>query len=256
MKQDELKKLLNDIHQHKLAPDKGLEILKTLPFENLDFARIDHHRHLRSGLPEVIYCAGKTPAQIATIIRKMTKARSDILATKLTQETYKALKRNLPEKAEYNASSRTLVIRNKKKYKTAGLIVVVTAGTSDIPVAEEAAITAQLLGSRVEKIFDVGVAGIHRLFHNMERLRQARVVVAVAGMDGALPSVIGGLIENPVIAVPTSVGYGASFSGLAALLTMLNSCAAGIATVNIDNGFGAGCMAHKINVLGAPEETR
>ncbi len=256
MKQEELKKILADISTQKLSPAKAFEILKTLPYEDLEFARIDHHRHLRSGLPEVIYCAGKSPKQVLTIVQKMLKARSDILATKLAPDVFKGLKRQLPAKASYHESSQTLVIRHKRKRETAGLIVVVTAGTSDIPVAEEAAITADLLGSRVEKIFDVGVAGIHRLLDKMDRLREARVVVAVAGMDGALASVVGGLVENPVIAVPTSVGYGASFNGVAALLTMLNSCAAGIATVNIDNGFGAGCMAHKINLLGEPEGER
>lgn len=254
MKRDELKKILTDLYHQKKTPAQGLEMLKTLPYENLEFARIDHHRHLRSGQPEVIFSQGKSPKQLVTIIKRMSEAGSDILATKLTPEVFKSLKRHLPKKAEYHESSRTLVIRKKKKGKSAGLIVVVTAGTSDIPIAEETVVTAELFGSRVETIFDVGVAGIHRLLHNMERLRQARVVVAVAGMDGALASVIGGLIESPVIAVPTSVGYGASFNGVAALLTMLNSCAQGVATVNIDNGFGAGSMAHKINMLGEPGE--
>jgi len=254
MKRDELKRVLTDLFHKKLTPAQGLEILKTLPYENLEFARLDHHRHLRSGQPEAIFCQGKSPNQLLTIIKKMIVAKSDILATKLAPEVFKKLKPRLPQKAQYNPTSKTLVIRQKKKARGVGLIVVVTAGTSDIPVAEEAVVTADLFGSRVETIFDVGVAGIHRLLDNTDRLRKARVVVAVAGMDGALASVVGGLIENPVIAVPTSIGYGASFNGVAALLTMLNSCAQGVATVNIDNGFGAGSMAHKINLLGEPDE--
>ena len=254
MKRDELKKVLTDLFQKKLTPAQGLEILKTLPYENLGFARLDHHRHLRSGQPEAIFCEGKSPDQLIIIIRKMIAAKNDILATKLSPEVFKKIKPKLPKKAQYHPTSRTLVIRQKKKSKGVGLIVVVTAGTSDIPVAEEAVVTAELFGSRVETIYDIGVAGIHRLLDNTDRLRKARVVVAVAGMDGALASVVGGLIENPVIAVPTSVGYGASFNGVAALLTMLNTCAQGVATVNIDNGFGAGSMAHKINLLGEPDE--
>ena len=255
MKREELKKILTDLHQQKMSPAEGLETLKTLPFENLEFARIDHHRHLRSGQPEVIFCEGKTSQQLVAIIKNMARAGSDVLATKLAPEVFKKLKKHLPKKTEYNELSQTLVIRKKKKAEGAGLVVVVTAGTSDIPIAEEAVVTAELFGSRVETVFDVGVAGIHRLLHNIDNLRRARVVVAVAGMDGALASVIGGLVENPVIAVPTSVGYGASFKGVAALLTMLNSCAQGVATVNIDNGFGAGSMAHRINMLGELHES-
>ena len=250
MKKEELEKVLTDLSRNKLTPAQGMEILKTLPYENLDFARLDHHRHLRTGQPEAIFAEGKSSAQLLAIIKKMIAAKTDILATKLSEEVYKKLKPKLPKKAEYHPASKTLVIRHKKKTQGVGLVVVVTAGTSDIPIAEEAAVTAQLFGSRVETIYDIGVAGIHRLLDNKDRLRQARVVVAVAGMDGALASVVGGLVENPVIAVPTSVGYGASFNGVAALLTMLNSCAQGVAVVNIDNGFGAGSMAHKINLLG------
>ncbi len=253
MKREELKKVLTDLYQKKITPGQGLETLKTLPYENLDFARLDHHRHLRSGQPEAIFSEGKTTDQLLAIIRKMIAAKSDVLATKLTAEVYKKLKPKLSKKAEYHPASKTLVIRQKKKSPGAGLVVVVSAGTSDIPIAEEAAVTAELFGSQVETIYDIGVAGIHRLLDNTDRLRKARVVVAVAGMDGALASVVGGLIENPVIAVPTSVGYGASFNGVAALLTMLNSCAQGVATVNIDNGFGAGSMAHRINLLGEPD---
>lgn len=253
MKRDDLKNVLTDLYKKKLTPAEGLEALKNLPYENLEFARLDHHRHLRTGQPEAIFAQGKSPDQLIAIIKKMISAKSDILATKLQAEVFKKIKSKLPKKAEYNPTSKTLVIRHKKKNAGVGLIVVVSAGTSDIPIAEEAAVTAQLFGSRVETIYDIGVAGIHRLLDNTDRLRKARVVVAVAGMDGALASVVGGLIENPVIAVPTSVGYGASFNGVAALLTMLNSCAQGVATVNIDNGFGAGSMAHKINLLGEPD---
>ncbi|MFQ5450159.1 MAG: nickel pincer cofactor biosynthesis protein LarB [Nitrospinaceae bacterium] len=255
MNSNALKKLLSDIQARKITPEEGFQLLKKMPFENLGFARIDHHRSIRSGMPEVIYCEGKSTAQVSLIIKKMIRAGSDILATKLSPEVFTSMKRQLPAKAVYHESARVLVIRKSKKTKAAGRILVVTAGTSDIPVAEEAALTADLLGSRVEKVFDVGVAGIHRLFNSIDKLWEARVVVAVAGMDGALASVVGGLVEKPVIALPTSVGYGASFKGLSALLTMLNSCAAGIATVNIDNGFGAGCLAHKINLLGEPENT-
>ncbi len=247
MKPDDLKQILTLLHQRKLTPQEGLEKLRHLPFEDLEFARIDHHRHLRSGLPEVIYCEGKSAGQLSAIIRKMKQAGSDILATRLDAEAYKKLKPKLPKNAVYNAAARTLVIRRGKKQKGTGRVLVLTAGTSDIPVAEEAAVTADLLGSRVDTLFDVGVAGIHRLLNALELLREARAIVAVAGMDGALPSVVGGLVDCPVIAVPTSVGYGASFQGLSALLTMLNSCASGVAVVNIDNGFGAGCLAHKIN---------
>lgn len=255
MNEDALKKLLNDIYTRKTTPQSGLRQLKTLPYENLEFACIDHHRALRGGVPEVIYCEGKSPDQISLIIKKMRGAGSDILATRLSDETYQKIKKRLPAKAEYNPVARTLIIRRQNHGGKTGSILIITAGTSDIPVAEEAAVTANLLGSKVEKIFDVGVAGIHRLLDKIDRLREARVLVVVAGMDGALASVVGGLVNRPVIAVPTSVGYGASFKGIAALLSMLNSCAAGLATVNIDNGFGAGCLAHKINLLGETGET-
>lgn len=252
MKQDALLKLLQDIYDRKIQPNDVLRQLRKLPFENLEFARIDHHREIRSGMPEVIYCEGKSPEQVGLIIKQMGKAGSSILATRLHEEVYKKLKKRVPANGVYNPVARTLVIEKGRKKKKTGAIVITSAGTSDIPVAEEAAVTADILGSQVEKIFDVGVAGIHRLFDKIDRLQSARVVVVVAGMDGALASVVGGLVDKPVIAVPTSVGYGASFGGLSALLTMLNSCAAGTATVNIDNGFGAGCLAHKINILGGP----
>jgi len=249
MNPDRLKRLLKEVATGKTSPDKALEKLKTLPFEDLDFARLDHHRSLRSGLPEVVYCEGKSVKQIGQIIQRLAQAGSDVLATRMSEDLYKKLKKDLPARAVYHAQARALVIQKNKKPKK-GRIAVVTAGTSDLPVAEEAAVTAETLGNRVDRIFDVGVAGLHRLLEHLETLRSARVVIVVAGMDGALVSVTGGLLERPVIGVPTSVGYGAAFAGLSPLLTMLNSCAAGVGVVNIDNGFGAACLAHKINQLG------
>jgi hypothetical protein len=249
MNRNTIEKLLYDLYNHKIGPEKATEQLSILPYENLDFARVDHHRSLRGGLPEVIYGKGKTADQLDGIIKTLHKAESDILVTKLDPKVRKKLKR-LPSEAKYNETAKALVIQKSEKKKKVGHIVVVTAGTSDIPIAEEARITTELFGSKVERIFDVGVAGIHRLLDKVEELRKARVIIVVAGMDGALTGVVGGLVSCPVIGVPTSVGYGAAFSGVSALLTMLNSCATGVATVNIDNGFGAGCIAHKINLLG------
>ncbi len=253
MKPETLKKILADLKAGVLGPDEAFSRLKHLPYEDMEFARVDHHRAVRSGLPEVIFCQGKTAHQILAIIASLEKSDHNILATKLAGDVHEAIKHDLPEGACYTPEAGTLVIRQQKE-QPLGRIAVVSAGTADIPVALEAAVTAEAFGSRVEKIFDVGVAGIHRLMDNLDRLRAARVVVAVAGMDGALASVVGGLMAQPVIAVPTSVGYGASFGGVAALLTMLNSCAAGVAVVNIDNGFGAGCLAHKINLMAEPGE--
>jgi pyridinium-3,5-biscarboxylic acid mononucleotide synthase len=250
MNQNELKKLLTDLSKNKLSPSAAMKQLQNLPYENIDFAKIDHHRELRNGSPEVIFCPGKTVPQIKKIIQSLRKADSNILATKLTADAYKKLKIALPKNAEYNEQGQILAIRNKKSVQNKGLITIITAGTSDIPIAEEAAATARLMGSQVETIFDVGVAGLHRLLDHIEQINKARVLIVIAGMEGALASVVGGLVAQPIIAVPTSIGYGASFGGISALLTMLNSCAAGIAVVNIDNGFGAGCMAHRINVLG------
>ena len=249
MNQKELEIILINVQKNKLSPADAIKQLQNMPYENIDFAKIDHHRELRSGLPEVIYGQGKSIPQLKKIIQSLKKANSDTLATKISEDTYKKLKTSLPKDAKYNEQAQTLVIRNKKIKQPAGLITIITAGTSDIPIAEEAAVTANLLGSRVETIFDVGVAGLHRLLDNMEQIKKARVLIVVAGMEGALASVVGGLVSQPIIAVPTSIGYGASFNGISALLTMLNSCAPGIAVVNIDNGFGAGCMAHRINIL-------
>ncbi len=250
MNQEELKILLTKIYNKNLSPDDAIKQLQNLPYENLEFAKIDHHRELRNGLPEVIYSQGKSIPQLKKIIKSLQKADSNILATKLSAEKYKALKPFLPKKAQYNENGQTLVIKKDTPIEGKGLIAIITAGTSDIPIAEEAAVTASLLGSKVETIFDVGVAGLHRLLDNIEQIKKARVLIVVAGMEGALASVVGGLMAQPIIAVPTSIGYGASFGGIAALLTMLNSCATGISVVNIDNGFGAGCIAHRINLLG------
>ncbi len=255
MNSKDLKKLLNDLHKQKLTPHQAIKKLETLPFEDMGFAKVDHHRELRNGMPEVIYCQGKTVAQIKKIIQSMNRAGHSVLATKLPKETFRKLKSFLPKISEYNETAQTLVIEKIKSKKKNGLITIITAGTADIPIAEEASVTARILGSDTETLFDVGVAGIHRLFNNLEQIRKARVVVVVAGMEGALASVVGGLVDKPIIAVPTSIGYGTSFGGISALLTMLNSCATGIAVVNIDNGFGAGCMAHRINILGEPKET-
>ena len=253
MNQNDLKIILNNLYKNKLSPEDALKQLKSFSYENMGFAKIDHNREIRSGLPEVIYSKGKSVAQIKKIIASLSKAKSDILATKLSADAYKSLKPSLPKKAIYNRQGQILIIRNKKLIAKKGLITIVTAGTSDIPIAQEAVTTADLLGSRVETIFDVGVAGLHRLLDNIKKIEKARVIIVVAGMEGALASVVGGLVSQPIIAVPTSVGYGTSFGGVSALLTMLNSCVTGMAVVNIDNGFGAGCMAHRINLLG--EET-
>ncbi|MBI3599135.1 MAG: nickel pincer cofactor biosynthesis protein LarB [Nitrospinae bacterium] len=248
MNRSDLKKIVTDIYNRKVTTEKAIEMLRHLPYEDLGFASVDHHRGIRQGFPEVIYCEGKTIQQIKTIIERMLKKGSDILATRAAPEIFKKV-RKIDKRAEYNKDARTIVIKNKTK-KLKGMVLVATAGTSDIPVGEEAAVTAETMGSKVERVYDVGVAGIHRLLDKRERFMAARVIVVVAGMDGALASVVGGLVDKPVIAVPTSIGYGASFGGISALLSMLNSCAAGVAVVNIDNGFGAGCLAHRINMLG------
>ena len=242
-----LKKLLADLQSGKITIHATLDRLRTLPYEDLGFASVDHHRAIRQGFPEVIFCEGKTRAQVLGIARGLLKKGGPFLATRVEPEIGRSLTR-LTRRAVYHELARVVAIQPRPPMLR-GDVLIVTAGTSDIPVAEEARLTAEIMGSRTETVYDVGVAGIHRLFNRHERLLKARVIVVVAGMDGALPSVIGGLVNRPVIAVPTSRGYGASFGGLAALLTMLNSCAAGIGVVNIDNGFGAGCLAHRINVM-------
>jgi NCAIR mutase (PurE)-related protein len=249
-----LKKLLTEVKAGALDVDEALERLRRLPYEDLGFAKIDSHRHIRRGFPEVVFCQGKTLDQVVQIIRRMLESNNNLLATRVSREIYEAVREIEPE-AKYNELARTITVAAKSGAgvpacdSEGGFILVVTGGTADIPVAEEAAVTAEMMGNRVERLYDVGVAGLHRLLGNKDKLFEATVIIVVAGMEGALASVVGGLVDKPVIAVPTSVGYGASFHGLAALLTMLNSCAAGISVVNIDNGFGAGYCAALINRL-------
>jgi len=226
--------------------DEAMKRLRTLPFEDLGFAKIDHHRELRTGFPEVIYAPGKSPEQLREIARSMADSSSRVLITRADPEAYDTVREVLPE-ARYNELARAIVLKRGNETQSMPGILILAAGTADLPVAEEAAVTAELMGNGVERLWDVGVAGVHRLLEHLPMLQKARVVVAVAGMEGALPSLVGGLVSAPVIAVPTSVGYGASFQGLAALLAMLNACSPGIAVVNIDNGFGAGYMAGVIN---------
>jgi len=223
--------------------------MNTNGFDELGFAKIDNHRPERRGFPEAIFCEGKTPEQVAQIVEKMNEGELNILATRASEETFEAVKKVVP-RAEYHKLPRLIVVRKEELVPDPDrTILVMSAGTSDIPVAEEAALTAELMGHRVERVFDVGVAGIHRLFARQEKICEANVLIVAAGMEGALASVVGGLVSKPVIALPTSVGYGASFGGVAALLGMLNSCAAGISVVNIDNGFGAGRLAGMINAM-------
>ena len=238
--------LLEQIRQGTLTPDQGLERLKHLPFEDLGFARVDHHRTLRQGFPEVIFGPGKTSEQVVAIVKSLLRQKSNILITRTNTATYKQVFR-LTRKAKFNALAQAITIVNDKDLYGEGTIYVVCAGTSDIPVAEEAALTARLMGNEVRTTYDVGVAGIHRLLNIRESLTEASVVVVVAGMEGALASVVGGMLSVPVIGVPTSIGYGSSFGGLSSLLAMLNSCASNVVTVNIDNGFGAGYVASLIN---------
>lgn len=248
MNKEEIKNLLELVKDNKVDIQEALEKLEDLPFKDLGFANIDNHRELRVGYPEVIYCAGKTVEQVSDIVKFMLTKDNNILGTRATEEMYQAVK-EICEEAEYNKLGRTITIRKKENTLTESYIAVVAAGTSDLPVVEEAVETAKILGNRVEKVTDVGVAGIHRLFSRLELIRGAKVVIVVAGMEGALASVIGGLVTKPIIAVPTSVGYGANFGGVAALLSMLNSCAGGVSVVNIDNGFGAAYSASIINKL-------
>ena len=250
MDKKELQMILQRLYDQKLSPDEVIKQLATLPYENLDFAKVDHHRSLRNGFAEVVYGKGKTAGQLVAIIQSLYKAKSDILVTKLEHNVYEIIQQELPPECIYDNISLTLVLSKKQNRNKIGRIIIVSAGTADMPIAEEARITSEFFGSKTEKLFDVGVAGIHRLLDKINLLREARVIIVIAGMDGALASVVGGLVSSPVIAVPTSIGYGASFNGVSALLAMLNSCSSGVATVNIDNGFGAGCIAHKINLLG------
>lgn len=253
MNRDRLHDLLSRVQTGAVTVEHALHALKTLPFEDLGFARVDHHRALRKGFPEVILGQGKTARQIAEIARRLVEQGQHVLITRLDEQKAQDVRAALPD-LRYYADGRLGAMGEPPTPDPAqGVILVISAGTADLPVAEEAAVTAELMGNRVERLYDVGVAGIHRLLESLEKLHKASVLIVVAGMEGALPSVIGGLVDRPVIAVPTSIGYGASFNGLAALLAMLNSCAAGITVVNIDNGFGAAAAATLMNRLSCPQ---
>ncbi len=245
MTEEEILTLLKKVKDGNLDIDEAVGQLKQLPFEDLGYAKVDHHREIRTGYPEVIFCPGKTIEQIRGIIERLLVMGTNIMASRAEKSIYEAIK-DMAENMEYYPEARTIFIQQKEIPKSKSRVLVVTGGTSDIPVAEEAVVTAEKLGCTVERLYDVGVAGIHRLLANKYRLDDVQVIIAVAGMEGALPSVIGGLTDKPVIAVPTSIGYGANFGGLAALLAMLNSCASGVGVVNIDNGFGAGFLAATI----------
>ncbi len=246
MEREKIKKLLEDVKAGKIEIEEALRTLKSFPYEDLGFVKIDTHRDLRKGFPEVILCKGKTKEQITKIIKKLSSKNQFIMATKADKAVYKAI-RDVRKDAIYYEMAKIVLIGQKKRKRNKKTILVISAGTSDLPVVEEAAVTAEAMGNAVERLYDVGVAGVHRLFDNKEKLFSANVIVVVAGMEGALSSLVGGLVDKPVIAVPTSVGYGASFEGLSALLTMLNCCAPGVVVVNIDNGFGAGYFASVIN---------
>lgn len=249
MNRDQIKTLLESVKSGSLGIDKALEHLRSLPYEDLGFAKIDTHRSVRRGFPEVIFCEGKTSDQVAQIVKKMMAHDKVILGMRASKEIYLAVKK-ITDQIEYNKTAKAIIVGTRPKMRSKGMILIVSAGTADIPVSEEAAVTAEIMGNHVEKLFDVGVAGVHRLLDNREKLYEANVIVVVAGMEGALPGLVGGLVDKPVIGVPTSVGYGTNFGGLSALLTMLNSCVPGLAVVNIDNGFGGGYLASMINRLG------
>ena len=248
MNSDALKKLFNDVKRGQVSPDEAVQQLRHLPFEDLGFANVDHHRALRVGMPEVIFGPGKDPQHLAEIFVRLAKHGRNVLATRVSPEQVRVVKRKF-RKAEFHELARAITLTRDTTIHGKGKIVVVSAGTSDVPVAEEAVVTAQIMGNEVHHLYDVGVAGIHRLLARRAALTEARVIIVCAGMEGALPSVVGGLVGVPVIAVPTSVGYGASYQGIAALLGMLNSCASNVTVVNIDNGFGAGYVASIINRL-------
>jgi NCAIR mutase (PurE)-related protein len=242
----EIEKLLNKVREGTISVDEALEVLRSFPYTDLGFAKIDHHREIRTGYPEIVYCAGKTTEQVREIFRVMIEKENNVFGTRANKDMYDAV-RNISPEAVYYAEARIISVQKKKPDTPKSKIAVITAGTSDIPVAEEAAVTAELLGNNVIRIYDAGVAGIHRLVDKLPEIRSCRVIIVIAGMEGALASVVGGLIDKPVIAVPTSVGYGASFGGISALLAMLTSCSSGVTVVNIDNGFGAGFSASMIN---------
>ena len=250
MEKKEILELLDALGKGVTSKDEVAEQLSARGMDSLGYAVIDTDRHGRTGIPEVIYSAGKTPQQVAEISARMNERGIPVLATRADPEMYEEVKKKIPG-AIYHEKARAIVYQPEKPELSEGYIAVVSAGTSDMPVSEEAALTAEFLGNRVERVYDVGVAGIHRLFHRMELIRGASVVIVVAGMEGALASVVGGMVDKPVIGIPCSTGYGANFGGVSALLSMLNSCAAGVSVVNIDNGFGAACQAHLINKLGS-----
>lgn len=248
MVKDELRQLLEDVKDNKVEVGDALNRLKNLPYEDLGFALVDHHRALRKGFPEVVFCQGKTVEQVAQIFKRLCCGQRSILGTRASREAFEAVREIYPD-AVYHELARTIVVYRGEQPPKKGNVLVMSAGTADIPVAEEAAITAEVMGNDVRRTYDVGVAGIHRLLDKLDMIRWAHVIIVVAGMEGALASVVGGLADQPIIAVPTSVGYGASFSGLSALLCMLNSCASGVGVVNIDNGFGAGALANAITQM-------
>jgi pyridinium-3,5-biscarboxylic acid mononucleotide synthase len=248
MDENQLRELLNQVRDGQIGTDQALEALEKLPFIDLGYAKVDSHRALRNSFPEVVYCEGKRTEHILAILERLTQGSSPVLATRASPEVYRAVQAVIPS-IRYEELARVMVYEPQPRSKRKGTILVISAGTSDLPVAEEAAITAEVMGNCVERLYDVGVAGLHRLLAHIHRIQTATVLIVVAGMEGALPSVVGGLVKRPVIAVPTSIGYGASFGGLAALLGMLNSCASGVTVVNIDNGFGAGFAASLMNQL-------
>lgn len=249
MNAEQLKALLTQVKNDDTSVEDALEQLKELPYHDLEYAKVDYHRELRNGFPEVIYSPGKSLDQIRGIVTDMlARTTGNILASRASEEVYAAIRELTPD-AVYYKEARSVVVKREPYRVSEGTIAVVSAGTSDIPVAEEAAVTAEVMGNRVKRLYDVGVAGIHRLLDNVDVINHARVIIVVAGMEGALASVVGGLTDKPVVAVPTSIGYGANFGGVSALLGMLTSCAGGIGVVNIDNGFGAACLASKINQL-------
>lgn len=251
MDKELLLKWLNEVAEGELTPAEMLTKLEGFPYQDLGFAKVDSHRNLRNGNSEVIYCPGKSLEHIVKIFQTLLESSQNVIATRANARVFKKIKSVVPEAMFFEEAKIVAVWRNKKQ--TSGIIGVVSAGTADLPVAEEASVTAEIMGSKVTRIYDVGVAGIHRLFDKKELIDQCRVIIVVAGMEGALASVIGGLVAKPIVAVPTSIGYGSNFKGLTPLLCMLNSCASGIGVVNIDNGFGAGVLAHRINLLGENE---
>jgi NCAIR mutase (PurE)-related protein len=248
MTRNEIENLLREVKDGNKSIEQALEILRDFPYTDLGFARIDHHREMRTGYPEIVYCAGKSIGQVAEIFRIMSGKENNVIGTRANEDMFTAVKQLVPS-AVYFPEARIISVRKKELTYPDSKIAVITAGTSDIPVAEEAAVTAELLGNKVLRIFDAGVAGIHRLVDKLPEIRGCRVIIVIAGMEGALASVVGGLVDKPVIAVPTSVGYGANFAGISALLAMLTSCSAGVTVVNIDNGFGAGFSASMINQM-------